>query len=236
MGPTLLTTLSMGFLLGLVHALEADHVIAVSTFVSQHRTLRRASTAGVFWGLGHTTALFLVGLLVIVFKITIPQYIALYMEFAVGVVLVALGVSVVKGYITGKVHAHAHQHEGVTHLHFHSHAGGEDHDHEHWSAHHGRSLLVGMVHGMAGSAALMLLVLATIPKPLWGLLYILVFGAGSILGMVCVSTAIGLPFLITVESHAPIHRWLRVGTGMASVAYGFFILTNVGFAQGLFRL
>lgn len=236
MGPTLLTTLSMGFLLGLVHALEADHVISVTTIVSQHRTLGRASLAGVFWGLGHTTTLLLVGLLVIVFKITIAQPVALFLEFAVGVVLVALGVSVVKGYITGKVHAHAHQHHGVTHLHFHSHAGREDHDHEHWAAHHGRSLLVGMVHGLAGSAALMLLVLATIPTPLWGLLYILVFGAGSILGMVCVSTAIGLPFLITVESHAPIHRWLRMGTGLASIAYGFFILTNVGFVQGLFRL
>lgn len=235
MPPNLFTTLAIGFLLGMEHALDADHVVAVSTMVSQHRTLRRSSLVGIVWGLGHTTTLFLVGLVVILLKVTIPERLALSMEFAVGMVLVILGGSVVKGYVTGKIHAHGHRHGDVVHVHFHSHAGGESHDHAHPMPQHSRTLLVGMFHGLAGSAALMLLVLASIRTPPLGLLYILVFGVGSIVGMLAISTVVGLPFILTVKKSVRIHRAIRIATGAGSIAYGIWIMAHVGIGEGLFR-
>jgi hypothetical protein len=235
MEPNVLTTLAIGFFLGMEHALDADHVVAVSTMVSQHRSLRHASLVGAVWGLGHTTTLFLVGLAVILFRLRIPERLAHSMEFAVGLVLVALGASIVRGYFRGQVHAHPHRHGGDTHLHFHSHAVAPGHDHEHPLLQHRRSLLVGMVHGLAGSAALMLLVLATIRTPMLGLLYILVFGAGSILGMLGISTLLGVPCALTAERSAAIHHRLRIAVGSVSVAYGVWILAQVGIVQGLFR-
>jgi ABC-type nickel/cobalt efflux system permease component RcnA len=230
-----LTILAVGFLLGMEHALDADHVVAVSTMVSQHRSLRRASLVGIFWGLGHTATLILVGLAVILFKARIPERLALSMEFAVGVILVTLGASVVKGYLAGRVHAHVHEHSGEIHLHFHAHAASEGHDHEHPRPDYRRSLLVGMVHGLAGSAALMLLVLATIRSPAVGLLYILVFGGGSILGMLGISSLLGLPFILTAERFARLHQKIRIATGVASIAYGAWIMAQVGMGEGLFR-
>jgi len=233
MEPSPLTTLALGLLLGMEHALDADHVVAVSTMVSQHRSLRRASMVGIVWGLGHTTTLFLVGLVVILFKVRIPERLSLSMEFAVGLVLVTLGASIIKGYLGGRVHAHAHRHGGEIHLH--SHAADEGHDHEHPLPQHRQSLLVGMIHGLAGSAALMLLVLATIRTPALGLLYILVFGAGSILGMLGISTLLGLPFVLTAERFASIHQRIRIAAGATSVAYGVWIMASIAIAQGLFR-
>ncbi|OGB94867.1 MAG: urease accessory protein UreH [candidate division NC10 bacterium RIFCSPLOWO2_12_FULL_66_18] len=235
MEPSPVTTLALGFLLGMGHALDADHVIAVSTMVSRHRTLRRSSVVGIFWGLGHTTTLFLVGVAVILFKVRISDRLALSMEFAVGIVLVALGASVVWGFLGRRVHAHAHRHGGEIHVHFHSHAAGEEHDHKHPSPNYRRSLLVGMLHGLAGSAALMLLVLATIRTPMLGLVYILVFGAGSILGMLGISSLLGLPFMLTAERHVGIHRGLRIAAGAACVVYGIWITFSVGIGQGLLQ-
>lgn len=235
MEPNLLTTLVLGFLLGVEHAFDADHVVAVSTMVSRHRSLRRSSLVGIIWGLGHTATLFLVGLAVILFKVTIPERLALSMEFVVGIVLVTLGASVVKGYLAARIHAHAHRHGDDIHLHFHSHAAGEGHDHGHPLPQHRRTLLVGMIHGLAGSAALMLLVLASIRTPALGLLYILVFGAGSILGMLGISTLLGLPFVLTAERSASFHRKLRIAVGSASIAYGLWIMAHVGIGEGLLR-
>lgn len=229
----MLTTLAIGFFLGMEHALDADHVVAVSTMVSRYRGLRRSSLVGIIWGLGHTTTLLLVGLLVLWFKLTIPDRLAASMEFAVGLVLVVLGASVVEGYLTKRVHAHLHRHGEEIHRHFHSHATGENHHHEHPLPEHGQTLLVGMIHGLAGSAALMLLVLATIRTPTLGLLYILVFGAGSILGMLSISTILGVPFALTAERSAKIHRGLRIAVGSTSIAYGVWIMLHVGIGERL---
>lgn len=223
----------LSFVLGMEHALDADHVVAVSTMVSQHRSLGRCSLVGICWGLGHTATLFLVGVLVILFKVRIPERLALSMEFAVGIVLVALGASVLSGFLRRRVHAHVHRHGGGRHAHFHSHAGGEHHDHEHPAARYGRSVLVGMVHGLAGSAALMLLILATIRDPLVALLYIPVFGAGSILGMLGISGLLGLPFVLTAERFAGIHLRLRMAVGTASLLYGLWIMVSAGAGGGL---
>lgn len=235
MGASLFTTLGLGFLLGMEHALDADHVVAVSTMVSQHRSLRRAALVGIVWGLGHTLTLFLVGLAVILLRVTIPERLALSLEFAVGIVLVTLGAVILRGYLTGRVHAHAHRHGDTLHMHFHSHAAAEGHDHAHEAPRFRRSLLVGMIHGLAGSAALMLLVLASIRDPTWGLLYILVFGAGSILGMLGISAALGLPFVLTVKRFATIHQRLSIAVGLASIVYGAWIMVHVGIGDGLLR-
>src|SRR5574341_2106457 len=215
----LLTTLLVGLALGMEHALDPDHVVAVSTMVSQHRTLGRSSLVGVFWGLGHTATLTLVGLAVILLRVRIPDWLSPFTEAAVGLVLLALGASIVKGYFTEKIHAHVHRHGAEEHAHFHSHAGSEAHDHDHVAPGHRTSLLVGMVHGLAGSAALMLLVLASIRTPLSGLLYILTFGIGSIVGMLGISALIGLPFSLLGRRHAEVHRKLRLAAGGTSAAY-----------------
>ena len=233
MEPPLLTTLLVGFLLGMEHALDPDHVIAVSTMVSRHRTLGRSSLVGVFWGLGHTATLFLVGLAVILLRVRVPDWLAPLAELGVGIVLLALGVSIVKGYLTEKVHAHVHQHGAEVHAHFHSHASSPGHDHEHALPQHRTSLLVGMVHGLAGSAALMLLVLASIRTPTLGILYILTFGIGSILGMVGISTLIGLPFTRVVRRHAEVHQKIRLTAGAISAAYGLFLIVSTGMVQGI---
>jgi high-affinity nickel permease len=232
---TPVVTLALGFVLGMEHALDADHVVAVSTMVSRHRSLVRSSLVGIFWGLGHTASLFLVGVVVILLKVRIPERLALSMEFVVGIVLVALGASILWGFLRRRVHAHIHRHEGEMHVHFHSHAGGAHHDHEHPSAGYGRSVVVGMIHGLAGSAALMLLILATIRDPLVALLYILVFGAGSILGMLGISALLGVPFVLTADRFAGIHRGLRMAAGTASILYGAWIMVSTGGSGGLLR-
>lgn len=235
MTPQLLATLALGFFLGMSHALDADHVVAVSTMVSQCRSLRRSSLVGIAWGLGHTATLFLVGILIVLFRVRIPGRLAPSMEFLVGILLVALGASVVRGYLREKVHAHAHRHGDRIHFHFHFHAAEADHEHAHHLPGLPQSVLVGMVHGLAGSAALMLLVLTSISTPTLGLVYILCFGAGSILGMLGVSTVLGLPFILLADRFAGFHQRLRMGTAAASVAYGLWILTQVGMHEQWFR-
>lgn len=235
MEPTLLTTMALGFLLGMEHALDADHVVAVSTIVSQHRSLRRVALVGIVWGLGHLLTLFLVGLVVILFRVTIPERLALSLEFAVGIVLVILGATIVCGYLTKRVHAHVHRHGGSLHMHFHSHAAAEGHDHAHEAPRFRRSLLVGMIHGLAGSAVLMLIALSTIRAPGLGLLYIVVFGVGSIVGMLGISTLLSVPFVLAHERFARIHRGIRIAVGSASLVYGVWIMGYIGIGGGLFR-
>ncbi len=236
MQPNLLSILVLGFLLGMRHALDADHLIAVSTLVSQQRSLRRAARVGALWGLGHTTTLFLVGVTVILFKVTIPERLAHSMEFAVGILLVILGATAIKGLIAGRVHAHVHGHGDSMHLHFHSHAGREDHQHEHPLPHRRRSLFAGMVHGLAGSAALMLLVLSTIRTEAAALLYVLLFGAGSVLGMLGISLILGLPFVLAAGRFSALQQRIRMAAGVASIAYGIAIMFHLGISQGLIRL
>lgn len=227
-------TVALGFTLGLSHALDPDHLVAVSTLVSTQPTLRRASLVGTLWGLGHTTTLFLVGLFVVGFKVAIPSYLALSMECVVGIVLVSLGVSVLGGHLRRPVHAHEHIHREILHRHFHSYTVGEGHDHTHSVRRLRTSFLVGTVHGLAGSAALMLLVLTTIRTPILAMLYILLFGVGSLAGMLSIGTAIAVPFRMAKRS-----RYLRTGlqilTGGASVAYGILVLVRVGIGEGFFR-
>jgi high-affinity nickel permease len=221
----ILSLLSLGFLLGLKHALDADHVAAILTIATENRTFWRSSLIGFCWGVGHTVILLVVGTAVLLFKFTIPSAWAKLFEVAVGVMLVGLGLSVAFALWRERVHLHAHWHEhGEQHRHLHSHSRGAHHDHLHRFRLEYKSLAVGMVHGLAGSAALLLLVLAAVPSLSVGLVYILVFGAGSILGMVFLATAMSIPFAMSAERTARVHQTLRAAAALFSIVLGSTIL------------
>jgi High-affinity nickel-transport protein len=209
-----LTVLGLGFLLGARHALDADHVVAISTIATDQRSLWRSSAIGFCWGIGHTLVLLLAGLAVLSFKLTISGEWARLFEAAVGLMLVGLGASVGLTLWRERLHVHAHAHaDRAAHLHVHSHRAGPDHTHLHRYRLEYKSLAVGMVHGMAGSAALLLLVL-----------YILAFGAGSISAMVLLGVVLSLPFVFTPAYLVRTHLALRALTGLASVSLGGIIL------------
>ncbi len=232
--PQAFTLLSLGLVLGLEHALDADHVVAVSTLVSQTKSLKRSSLFGILWGMGHTTTLFVVGLVILLFKLTIPQKLALSFEFLVGIVLVLLGVDVLRKVVQGRVHLHPHTHpDGTTHVHLHAHDQPHEQPEESAHHHHHRSFLVGLVHGLAGSSALMLLVLTTVESVWQGIFFILIFGVGSILGMMVTSTLIALP-MKAVTNFARLDRGLRLAAGAISIVLGMLIMGRIGFVDGLF--
>jgi len=227
---TILTVLIFGFLLGLKHALHADHIVAVTAIVSRSRSLLRSALVGLSWGIGHTLILFAVGFGVLIFKLTIPDRLALSMEFVVGVVLVLLGVPIVGRLVRGRTHLHLHQHGDKRHLHSHSHYDTPSHGHQHIR----RPLLVGMVHGLAGSGALTLLVISTMSSVAQGLFFILVFGVGSILGMLFLSGVIGLPFRLTAGLSLRLNLWVQGVAGIISILLGLSIMWQTGFVGGLF--
>lgn len=212
--------MTVGLLLGMEHALDADHVVAVSTIVSETRSLIRSLIIGIVWGIGHTATLLVVGLVVLQFGVAVPPWVALSAEFLVGLILILLGVQMLWKYKRKRIHAHYHRHSDETHIHFHTHEATEAHTHEHQEPHVRKPLLVGMVHGLAGSVALLVLVLSTIRSPLMGVLYILTFGLGSIVGMLTVSTLIGLPFLLTLGRFERLHSGARVLAGLLSIGIG----------------
>lgn len=225
---TFFSAMSLGFMIGLQHALEADHVVAISTMVSQHRSVARSSLVGLYWGLGHTASLFFIGIIVLALKLTIPDAFATTAELVVALMLIALGVLALVRHNETGLHAHTHKHdsnqEQHTHLHFHS-AAAPSHEHAHVAVKLPFGLkpfLIGMVHGVAGSAALMLLVLTTLPSIISGLIYILVFGAGSVGGMLAMGAVMSLPVVFSVERLPSLHRWIRIAAGLFSIVFGFY--------------
>jgi high-affinity nickel permease len=231
---TPLATLGLGLLLGLKHAFDADHLIAVSTIVTRERSPWRSLWIGLCWGIGHTLTLLLVGLLVLGLKKQIPSPIGLSLECLVGVVLIGLGVATLYDCWRKRVHVHSHTHAGTPHAHFHTHANTQTHQHLHPVQLGFKPLLVGMVHGLAGSAALMLLVLAAIPSPTLGLLYIAIFGCGSVVGMGLVSVLLGWVFSLAADRLHALEHGLRLAIGSLSTAFGAWIVVEIGFMQGLF--
>jgi len=236
MEASLFAAFGLGLLLGIQHALDPDHLIAVSTIVSEQRNFKWASLIGAFWGLGHTTTLFIVGMLVIGLRVTIPPRLGSGLELLVALMLVILGVNVLrKSFGAERVHLHTHSHNPETHTHFHVHENPkQDHGHGHPFKAMRRPFIVGMVHGLAGSAALMLLVLSTIESPLGGLLYIVIFGLGSVGGMLLLSGIIGLPFILTAQRFTLMNRWIRVIAGVASITFGLFLGWEISSALGFF--
>lgn len=231
---TPLAILGLGFVLGLKHAFDSDHLVAVSTIVTRERSPWRSLWIGLFWGLGHTLTLLLVGLVVLGMKQQIPAPVEMSLECLVGVMLIGLGLVTLLDCWRNRVHVHHHDHDGDAHMHFHTHAESALHGHAHRLRLGIKPLVIGMVHGLAGSAALMLIVLASISSPSLGLAYIGIFGAGSVLGMGLVSLLMGFFFSYVAPRLHNVSMTLRLATGALSTGFGAWIVIDIGFVQGLF--
>lgn len=252
-----LSIMMVGFFLGMRHATDPDHVIAVTTIVSRQSTIRSAMLIGGVWGIGHTLTIMLVGGAIILFNVAIPPRLGLAMELAVALMLVFLGVLNLTGImrwiqdtlaLAGEPHSHGHSHGDYVHSHQHGHGPG-DHGHREdqtpqawldqrlaWIGLYQtiRPLVVGVVHGLAGSAAVALLVLTTIPNPGWAVVYLMLFGVGTIAGMMLITAAIGAPFAYTAARLTRVNRYLGLASGLLSLGFGLFLVYQIGFVNGLF--
>jgi len=217
--------LGLGFLLGMQHALEADHIAAVSSIATRRSHVTDIVKHGLTWGLGHTLTLFAFAGAAILLGRAIPETIARPMETAVGAMLIGLGAHVLWRLWRNRVHFHKHDHgDGTVHFHAHSHAGETAphvrtaHAHEHgfrW-----RTLLVGLMHGMAGSAALLVLAVSQASSSAVGLAYVALFGIGSMIGMGALSTLIAVPLAISARWLTWANRGLQGAVGLATIAIG----------------
>jgi high-affinity nickel permease len=226
---SLATLLGLGFVLGIQHATDADHLAAVSTLASRHRSVVRSALLGSFWGAGHTLALLAAGVVAATLRLTISPAVAQALEELVGVMLMVLGAQVVVQTVGATiVHRHAHAHGGDGHAHLHVHRGGHTtHEHPHLLRLGARPFIVGLVHGLAGSAALTLLVASTVSSPLSAVLYVVVFGVGSTAGMLVLSGLLGLPFALASRHSAVLHRVLRLAAGAASLGLGAWLVRTL---------
>lgn len=238
MHPTLslVSVLVLGFVLGMRHATDADHVVAVSTIVSRERRISSAAWIGALWGLGHTLTIFAVGVGIIVFTLVIPTRVGLSMELSVGLMLVLLGAINLRSFsksIPASPSAddqHPHTHPITDRS-----VDAMDRWFGNWTLYQWlRPLIVGLVHGLAGSAAVALLVLTTLHNSRWALAYLLIFGIGTIAGMMVITVAMASALRYAGERSQWINRRLAVATGILSVAFGLFIVYQMGIAHGLF--
>ena len=220
-----ITVLVFGFLLGLKHAVEADHLAAVSTIVAERKNLWSSTFIGGFWGVGHTITLLVIGALVIFLKFQISETWEARLEAIVGVMLVVLGINALrKLFQKEKIHVHTHEHEGHKHTHLHTHEDEKKEETHHILKSSPRSILVGMIHGVAGSAALMLLIVPTIESSAIAMFYILIFGVGSIGGMMLMSLLIGLPLHLTAGKFEVLNKGILALAGLFSFGLGIFIV------------
>jgi ABC-type nickel/cobalt efflux system permease component RcnA len=249
--------LGLGILFGLKHATEVDHVVAVSAIVSAHRSVLRSALVGGLWGAGHTASLVIVGVLVLVFRVAIPLPVTNWLEFGVALMIIGLGVLAMTRVLRGRndVHLHRHSHDGQSHVHIHFHERSTHHEsdasvfrqaseasnsshpsHSHTISRLGfKPLLVGAMHGLAGSAALTLLVLTQIQSVWLGLLYLVLFGIGSTFGMLLMSGLIGLPFALSGRRLTSINYGLQSAAGMLSIAFGLWYAYDTVITNGLWR-
>jgi high-affinity nickel-transport protein len=255
---TLLSIIALGFFLGMRHATDPDHVVAVTTIVSRQRSIRQAALIGVLWGLGHTITILVVGSAIILFGLVIPPRLGLTMELSVGLMLILLGILNLSGmmrWITETVvplpggqylnpnkqgdyaHTHPHGHR------LESHGQPEDAMPIGWMDRTFgrlglyqilRPLAVGIVHGLAGSAAVALLVLTAIRVPTWAVLYLLVFGIGTVAGMMMITAAIAVPFKYSEKRFVRLNHGLGLASGLLSLIFGLFIVYQMGVVNGLF--
>jgi high-affinity nickel-transport protein len=256
----LLSILAVGFFLGMRHATDPDHVIAVTTIVSNQRNSMRAALIGAFWGVGHTLTIFVVGAGIILFNLMIPVRVGLSMELSVAVMLIILGMLNVAGFLRSVPAGSIPTHEGeiVVHSHPHSH-GDYTHSHPHVHQHDGHShpaddmslagmdrglgeatlyqylrpFVVGVVHGLAGSAAVALLVLATITNVHWAIAYLLIFGVGTIAGMMLITMSLASAFRLVGKTRQKFSRRLALASGLLSVGFGFFVAYQICIVDGL---
>lgn len=230
----MLSILALGFLIGMRHALEADHVAAVATLTSQTKSVREAVPLGLLWGVGHTVTLFIFCSAALLLGTIIPDDLARILELAVGVMLIVLGGDVLVRLVRERIHFHAHRHDGgVAHFHAHSHAGEKSHDPDSHTHGHGRGIkvrafLVGIMHGMAGSAALIVLAVGSISSTAVGFAYITLFGLGSILGMGLLTTIIVWPLNRLDRTLTWLHNGAKGCIGVFTVVLGVVIVFDSG--------
>jgi ABC-type nickel/cobalt efflux system permease component RcnA len=264
-----LSIIAVGFFLGMRHATDPDHVIAVATIVTRQRNFARAALIGAFWGLGHTVTIFVVGAGIILFNLIIPARVGLSMELSVGLMLIILGIMNLAGFLRsvpglplaahdndghdehthhqGTVHSHPHSHGDYVHSHRHVHQP-EVHPHapdqtplafldrmlaRSGAYQHLRPLAVGIVHGLAGSAAVALLVLNTIRNAHWAIAYLLIFGLGTIAGMMVITLSLASTLRFVGRSQRVASK-LAMASGVLSLAFGLLVVYQIGFASGLF--
>jgi ABC-type nickel/cobalt efflux system permease component RcnA len=237
----LVTVLAVGLVVGLKHATEVDHVVAVSTIVSEHRNVWRSTLVGAMWGAGHTASLLITGAIVFSLRIAIPEQVSTWLEFCVALMIIGLGAAGLWRALRprGDVHVHEHSHGGVSHVHVHFHESETRHHaarpHTHAVSAVGlKPVLIGVVHGLAGSGALTLLVMTQIQSPWAGFFYLAIFGLGSIVGMILMSGLIGLPFALTARNVGRVHRHLQTTAAGLSIAFGLWYAYETGLASGLF--
>jgi high-affinity nickel permease len=256
-----LSILAVGFFLGMRHATDPDHVIAVTTIVSNQRNSMRAALIGAFWGVGHTVTIFVVGAGIILFNLVIPVRVGLGMELSVAVMLIILGLVNVAGFLRSMpaasmpthdgeevVHSHSHTHGGYIHSHPHTHQpeahpDAPDHTPLAWLDRvfgrvslyqYLRPFVVGVVHGLAGSAAVALLVLTTIRNVHWAIAYLLIFGVGTIAGMMLITMSIASAFMMVGKGRKKFSRRLALASGLLSLCFGLFVAYQICFVNGLF--
>ncbi|MFZ5534956.1 MAG: hypothetical protein ACOY3M_02250 [Patescibacteria group bacterium] len=220
------SVLILGFLLGLKHATDADHVVAVTTIVSRQKKLRHAALVGITWGIGHTFMIIVVGIAMIVFRITIPEKAQLTFELIVAVTLIILGFLNLTG-IMGKLvrslsRYHTHTHPHGENIPPHHHAGVDAFVMEHGLFSLVRPLIVGLIHGLAGSAAVALLVLGSISDQITAIVYLAIFGVGTIVGMMIITTLLGIPMLAGSKKFERFDRIATVIAGIISIGYGLY--------------
>lgn len=231
----MLTWVLFGFLLGLQHALEADHIAAVTSIAADKAGFRTILRHGSLWGLGHALMLGAVGGAIYALQLTLSERLATMLEFGVGLMLVVLGGRLLYVLAKARIHFHLHRHrDGQAHFHAHSHAGdvtnhaASAHAHAHPRHGWGRSLAVGMMHGLAGSAALVALAAAAAPSVPLGLAFMLLFGLGSIAGMALFSAVIAVPLSYTAKTLTWASRGLQALAGVIAVGIGVTILVETG--------
>jgi hypothetical protein len=254
--------LFLGFFLGMRHATDADHVVAIATIVSRERTVAGSALIGAAWGIGHTVTVLAVGIAIIGFGVVIPPRLGLSLEFAVGVMLVVLGVLTLTGMgptigaVAGAaarggrglhLHDHVHAHGDYVHRHPHGDEPGAHGHGEHqtplarldrsrlgrlrlyqWT----RPFVVGLVHGLAGSAAIALMVLSIIRDASAAIGYLFLFGLGTIGGMMLITLALAAPFVFTAVNLPKFNWRLRVASGLISFVFGVVLIYGTGFAKG----
>lgn len=259
-----LPILALGFFLGARHATDPDHVVAVTTIVARERNLYRSTLVGILWGIGHTLTILLVGGMIILFGLAIPPRLGLTMELSVALMLILLGIFNLNVFWPFVNEIRADQTEGASLLslaHAHFHAQGSDapgrpaaHDLS-WQKenekdpagnrldqvfrqlglrHPLRPVVVGIVHGLAGSAAIALLILATIRNPIWAMAYLIVFGVGTVAGMAVITTLIAVPSVYGTQRFARVNRYFVIASGLLSLGFGLFLTYQISFVNGLF--
>lgn len=228
---SLLLFISTAFLLGMRHALEPDHLVAVSTLVAEERRLWPAARHGLIWGLGHMVSISLVGFPVLLLRYQLPVTMENVVDLGVGLILVLLGARTISRWFRERAHLHDHNHDGKKHAHFHAHPTDLRKSHVHHGSVLRRQGLVtfglGLVHGLAGSGAAAVLALTVAPSVISGVGYLLVFGIGTCLGMFSITLGVAAPALTTLSQSSAIHGLIRAGAGFSSLTIGILMWIEI---------